>query len=153
MAIEAPVSRQKKNNLKIYIAFCLIVAAWCAYDGYFNQSWIEEHTDEQGNPEPYLVFNKYAPFFLGALAAGFGIYLYILKDKKLIADEQGLIISKNEKISYNSIEKIDKTYFKSKGYFIVTYQDSSGKETNCKISDRQYDNLPAVLEELVAKIS
>jgi len=153
MAIEAAISRHKKTNLKIYIAFCLIVAAWCAYDGYFNQSWIEEHTDEQGNPEPFLVFNKYALFIFGGLAIGFGIYLHALKDKKLIADEKGLIIGENEKISYDSILKIDKTYFNSKGYFIITYQDNSGKEINRKISDRQYDNLSAVLDELVAKIS
>lgn len=153
MAIEAPVSRNRKTNLKIYIIFCLALAAWCLYDGYINQSWIQKHTDEQGNPEPFLVFNQYAPFVLGGLAGVFGLHLYAIRGRKLIADENGLVFSGNDKISYDSIEKIDKTYFKSKGYFIITYKDDSGREIKRKISDRNYDNLSAVLDQLVAKIS
>jgi len=45
MAIVAPYSKFKKNNLKIYIVFLLALAAWCAYDGYINEKWIEEHTN------------------------------------------------------------------------------------------------------------
>ena len=62
-----------------------------------------------------------------------------------------LIINDKEKIAYDSIEKIDKTNFKSKGYFVITYKDQSGREVNRKLSDRTYDNLEAVLNEVVVK--
>ena len=39
------------------------------------------------------------------------------------------------------------------GYFIITYKNKDGKEINQKLSDRKYDNLAAILDHLVAKIS
>jgi len=153
MAIEAPVSKYKKTNLKIYIAACLAIGIWCAYDGYFNDRWIEEHTDVDGTPQTYLVFNRKAPpFFLGA-AVLLGVYLFAIRSKKVIADENELIVGDKEKIPYDSVQKIDKTHFGSKGYFIIAYKDKDGTEINRKLSDRTYDNLAAVLDELVAKIS
>ena len=153
MAIEAPLSKSKKTNLKIYIAACLVIAIWCAYDGYFNDRWIEEHTDVDGTPQAYLVFNRKAPpFFIGA-AVLLGVYLFTIRSKKVIADENELIVSDKEKIAYDSVQKIDKTHYGSKGYFIITYKDKGGTEINRKLSDRTYDNLAAVLDELVAKIS
>jgi hypothetical protein len=153
MAIEAPISKFKKTNLKIYIAICIGLAIWCAYDGYFNDKWIEEHTDTNGNPESYLVFNRKAPpYFIGA-AVLFGAYLFAIRNKKIIADENELIINDKEKISYDAIQKIDKTHFKSKGFFIITHKNKDGREVNRKLNDRTYDNLTAILDELVAKIS
>ena len=153
MAVEAPISKFKKNNLIIYIVFCIGIAIWCAYDGYFNDKWIAKHTDTDGNPQPYLVFNKNAPpYFIGA-AVLLGVYLYTIRNKKIIADENELIISKKEKISYVSIQKIDKTHFKKKGRFVITYKNKCGKDVNRKLSDRNYDNLEAILDKLVAKIS
>ena len=152
MAIEAPISNFKKNNLKIYIVFLLALAAWCAYDGYFNTEWIEDHTDAEGNQETYLVFNRNAPAVLGGVAILLGVYLFMIKDKKVVADESGLTFAKKT-ISYDSIEKIDKTHFEKKGYFTITYKDQNGADTDCKLNDRTYDNLSAILDEVVAKIS
>jgi hypothetical protein len=153
MAIEAPISKFKKTNLKIYIVVCVGLAIWCAYDGYFNDKWIEEHTDTNGNPETYLVFNRKAPpYFIGA-AVLLGVYLFAIKNKKTIAEENELVLSNKERISYDSIQKIDKTRFKSKGFFIITHKSNDGREVNRKLSDRTYDNLEAILNELVAKIS
>ena len=99
-----------------------------------------------------LVFNKNSPpYFIGA-AVLLGTYLFVAKNKKVIADDDGLISNK-QTIAYDSIEAIDKTHFDSKGYFIITYKDARGKEARLKLSDRTYDNLSAVLDELVAKIS
>ncbi len=154
MAIEAPISKHKKTNFKIYIVACLVIGIWCVYDGYFNQAWIEEHTNADGTPQTYLVFNQKSPlFFLGA-AVLLGAYLFASRSKKLIADENGLIINDKEKIVYDSIQRIDKTRFDpTTGYFVVTYKNKDGREINRKISSKTYDNLPAVLDELVAKIS
>ena len=153
MAIISPLSNHKKNNIKIYIAACIVIAVWCAYDGYFNENWIKEHTDKDGQPQTYLAFNRKAPMYLGGAAVLLGAYIFGIRNKKVVAEGSELIIDDKEKIPYDSIEKIDKTNFKSKGSFVITYTDSSGGEINRKLSDRTYDNLEAILNEVVTKIS
>ncbi len=134
-------------------AFLVVFAIWFGYDGYFSEKFKEKRTKADGTPDSTLVFNQKAPpFFIGA-AVLLGAYLFAIRDKKIIADENELIISAKEKISYDSIQKIDKTHFKSKGFFIITYKDKIGNEVNRKISDRKYGNLAAILDKLVAKIS
>lgn len=152
MAIEAPVSKYGKTNLIIYIVVCLGIATYCAYDGYFNKKFIEKHSPE-GVPDTTLIFNQKAPpFFIGA-AVLLCIRLFLMKNKKLVAEENELILSNKQRIAYDDIQQINKTYFDSKGYFLITYKQENGKETVQKISDRKYDNLKAVLDHLVAKIT
>ena len=153
MAVEAALSKFKKTNLKIYIAICIGLALWCTYDGYLNDEWIKEHTNVDGSPQTYLVFNRNAPLYLVSGAVLLGVYLFTIRNRKIIADENELIISDKKKISYDSIQKIDKTKFKSKGYFVVTYKNDEGGEVAQKISDKTYDNLEPILELLVAKIT
>jgi hypothetical protein len=159
MAIEAPLGKHKKTNLKIYIGACIIFAVVFAYDGYLSKyqwshrrSFYEKHVKE-GKPDDTMIFNQIAPIVLVAAAVALAFRLRVLKDKKLLADENGLIISDKERISYDSIQKIDKTYFVSKGFFIITYKGEGGREVIRRLSDRTYDNLAAVLDHLVAKIS
>ena len=152
MAIEAPLSKFKKTNFKIYILVCIIAAVWFGYDGYFSKKFKEEHAPG-GIPDSIMVFNRKAPpFFIGG-AVLFGAYLFAIRNKKIIADENELNIAEKEKIAYDSIQKIDKTYFDEKGFFIVTYKGKDGNEANRKLSSRKYDNLAAILDHLVAKIS
>ena len=153
MAIEAPISKFKKNNLKIYIVICLGLLAWCMYDGYFNEKWIQEHKYEDGSPKPYLTANRNSPYLFVPLIGFFAITLFVIKDKKIIADENELVISKNLKIGYDSIQAIDKTLFEKKGRFTIIYNDKDNNELSYKLSDRKYDNLSAVLEHITAKIS
>ena len=153
MAIEAPTSKFRKTNLKIYIALCIGLAIWFAYDGYLNEKFRQKNTDENGRSNATLVINQKAPPFLIGAAVLFGIYLFIIKDKKLIADDHELVISPQNKIPYDAIEKIDKTYFEKKGFFIVTYKNQNGNEVNLKMNDRKYDNLGLILDHLVAQIS
>jgi len=159
MAIEAPVSKFRKNNLKVYVAACIVFAIAFAYDGYLSKypwahrnSFYEKHVKD-GRPDDTMKFNQITPILLAALAAVLMGRLWILKNKKLLADENELVISDKEKISYDSIQKIDKTNFDSKGFFIITYKNQDGRELERKISDRAYDNLAAILDKLVAKIS
>ena len=153
MAIEAPISRFRKNNLKIYIVVLIGIAIWCAYDGYLNKSWKKKHTDADGNPDTYLIFNRKAPpFFIGA-AVLLGVYLFVIRNNKVVADENELTISAKEKIPYDAIQKIDRTHFGSKGFFHIIYEDKAGNEIKRKLSERGYDNLEAILDELIAKIS
>ena len=152
MAIEAPVSKYRKTNLKIYIAACVVITIWLGYDGYLNKKFIEKNT-EDGKPNGTLVFNQKAPPFVAGAAVLLSLYLLTIRNKKLIADENELVLSEKEKISYGSIETIDKTNFKPKGYFVITYKDKNGREMKCRISDKEYGNLEAVLDHLVAQIS
>jgi hypothetical protein len=159
MAIEAPASKFRKNNLKVYTAACIVFAIVFAYDGYLSKyqwshrsSFYEKHVKE-GRPDDTMIFNRIAPIFLVVLAAVLMGRLWALKDKKLLAAENELVIGDKEKISYDSIQKIDKTSFDSKGFFIITYKNKDGSEVNRKLSDKTYDNLAAILDKLVAKIS
>ncbi|MBL7214688.1 MAG: hypothetical protein ISS71_03305 [Phycisphaerae bacterium] len=152
MAIEAPLSSYKKKNMLIMMAILFGMGIWCIYDGYFNQNFIQEHLNENGNAQGWLAFNKKAPPFLLAGGVIYGVIFFMTKDKKIVADDTALNTGK-EAVAYETIEKINKTYFDSKGYFIITYTDSSGQSKDIKLSDRTFDNLPAVLDYLVAKIS
>ncbi len=157
MAVEAPLSKFKKNNVKIFIVVLVGLAIWCVYDGYFNEKFIEEHTKNYGteNAQPYgwLVVNRKAPPFLFAGAAALAVYFFMIKDRKLTVDDTKLTINGTKSIAYDKIESIDKTHFDAKGYFVITHVAEGGKEADLKLSDRMYDNLSAVLDELVAKIS
>jgi hypothetical protein len=159
MAIEAPISKHKKTNLKIYAAACIIFGVVLAYDGYLSKyewsgrhKFYEKHTKD-GRADETMIFNRVAPVFLLGVAVGLAIRLRALKDRKLLMDESELVISNKEKIPYESIQKIDKTYFDSRGFFVITYEVGGGVEKVLKLSDRTYENLAAVLEGLVAKIS
>jgi len=159
MGIEAPISKFKKNGLILWMVVCIGVAIIFAYDGYLSKyewslrhSFYEKHV-EDGQPDDTMVFNQKSPPIFIAVAVLFGVKLYLIRNKKLIADENELIISDKERISYDSIQAIDKTYFKSKGRFVITYKDKNGREANRKISDRQYDNLEPILDHLVAQIT
>jgi len=152
MVIEAGLCKYKRNNFKIAVVGLILLAGWCAYDGYFNEKWIEEHTNADGTSQPYLVFNRKAPMYLVGCAVLAGVYFLLIRNKKVVAGEQGLIVG-GKTIAYDSIEKVDKTYFESKGYFVITYKNKSTGQCQVKVSDRTYDNLVAVLDEVVSKIS
>jgi hypothetical protein len=156
MAIEAPYSSFKLKNYLIYIVVCIAAGGWFAYDGYFNEKYIEENTQNYGTEEAVaestLVFNQRAPFILAALAAGFAVRWFMVKGSKVVADDEKLVFGKRT-IVLDSIEKIDKTHFKSKGHFTLFYKDASEGECQLKLSDRYYDKLPAILDHIVAKIS
>ncbi len=153
MAIEAPISKFKKNGLIIYIVICLGLTVWCVYDAHFNEEFKAKYTDADGNPTGWLLVNLKAPPYLIGAALLLGAYLLILRTKKLVADEDELVFSDKDKIRYDSIQEIDKTHFDSKGYFVLTYKNENDKAIERKISNRKYDNLTAVLEHLVAKIT
>ena len=138
----------------IFIAVFLGLLAWCIYDGYFNETFAEKYTDENGNPTGWLVVNQKAPpYLLGAAVLTAAYYSFVIRNKKITADEEGLVLNSKKKIAYDSIEKIDKTFFNKKGYFTITYKNENGEQADLKISDDNYDNLPPILERLVEKIS
>jgi anaerobic selenocysteine-containing dehydrogenase len=152
MAIVAPVSKYKVKTYLIYMAILVGFAAWLFYDGYYNQSFIEKHSPDD-KPDLTIVFHRKAPPYLVGVAALLGVYALVIRGRKVVADDNALVINSKTTIPYDSIEKIDKTDFDKKGHFTFTYKTPDGTEIDRKISDRDYDNLKAVLDHLVAKIS
>ena len=122
MAIEAPLSRYKKQNMLIIIAILIGGAGWLAYDGYKKEDFIKKHTIE-GKPDSTLIFHQKAPPFLIAGAIGYAIYFFLVRNKKLVASENELDTGKI-KIPYDAIEKINKTHFDKKGFFTITYSEN-----------------------------
>ena len=150
MAIEAPLSKYKKNNILIIAALLIGVGLWFGYDGHYNQKFIDKHTVE-GVADSTLNFNRKAPPFMIGAGILLGIYFVMVKGKKLIADDTQLIDGSTT-IAYDAIEKINKTHFDSKGVFTITYTDN-GQSKTLTLKDKTYDNLPAVLDHIVSKIS
>jgi hypothetical protein len=153
MAIEAPLSKYKRNNFLIGIAVCIAMALWFGYDGRFNQDFIAKHTTEQGRPDGALVFNQKSPPFFVAGALLLGAYWYAIRKRKLVAAEDALVFAGRKKILYDAIEQIDKTHFETKGLFTITYKSENGRLVQYKLTDRQYDNLKPILDHLVAQIT
>jgi hypothetical protein len=160
MALEAPLSKFKRNNFIIYIVVCLGFATIFAYDGYLSQydwshrrAFYEEHTDEQGRPDSTLVWNQRLPPILVAGALLVAGYWYTIRHRKLVAAEDALHFSNGKKIPYDAIEQIDKTWFDKKGFFTIHYKAPDGKPVRRRLSDRQYDNLAPLLDHLIAQIS
>jgi hypothetical protein len=151
MAIQATSSSYKRNTHKILIIALIGFAVYCVYDANYNQSFIDKHSLD-GQPDSTLAFNQKAPPFLAAMALAIGVNLFRIWNKKVVAGDTSLSLS-NTEIPYDSIESINKTHFDSKGFFTVTYKDSQEKENTIKIRDKDYDNLPTVLDEIIAKIS
>jgi hypothetical protein len=149
----APLSKYKKKTFLIWMGLCIVFGAWFFYDGYFNEKYISKHTTADGKPDGDLVFNRKAPIALIVVVAFLGGYLFVIRNKKVVADETGLVIDDKVSIAYDAIQKIDKTHFDAKGRFTITYQGQDGKEIDLEISDRNYDNLKAILDHLISKIS
>jgi len=156
MALVAPYSKYRRNNLTILIVVCLVCAGWFYKDGYHNEEFIAKHTQEDGTADSTLAFNQKSPpiFLAGAIISG--ILLFVVKGRKIVAQESELVIDGKKKIAYDSIQQIDKTNLDPdgiKGYFVLTYKNVAGNEEHEKISAKSYDNLPAIVGELASKIS
>ena len=161
MAIEAKICSYNLKTLRLYAIICVVVAVILAYDGYLSkyewskrQDFYQKHfVDNDNQADGTMKFNQTLPPFLIVGAVFFAAKYMMTKDRKVVADENELNVYDGTKITYDSIEKIDKTHFEAKGYFVITYKNDSGSEADYKLSDRTYDNLPAVLDHIVAKIS
>ena len=151
MAVEAPLSRYKKNNLLIIAAVLVGFGLWFYYDGYISESFQQKHTNPDGTPSSTLVFNRKAPpFFIGAGIAALG-YFFVIRNKKVTADDEKLVAG-NTVVPFADVEKVNKTHFDTKGFFTITYAQG-GQSKELTLSDRRYDNLAAVLDHVVLKIS
>jgi hypothetical protein len=144
------------------MAVCLGFTVLFLYDGYLSKyewsmrhSFYKEHViDKGGKPDDTMVWNqKQLPVICIGIAILLGVRLLLIVNKKIVAEDTGLVIDGKINVAYDSIQKIDKTNFDSKGHFTLTYLGPDGKDIDRKISDRDYDDLRPILDHLVAKIS
>lgn len=156
MAVEAPYSKFKLQNLMIYMAICVGMSVWFVYDGYFNETFIEKHTkvDEVAGeyPDKTLVAHQKGPFILMAMAAGLAVRWAMVRKFKITSDDANVVFG-SRTIKLDSIEKIDKTYFASKGHFTIFYKDAKEGECKLKLSNKVYDGLDVLLDHIVAKMT
>jgi hypothetical protein len=151
MSIEAPLSKYRKNNLLLIAIMLAAASVWFWYDGRYSQNFIAKHTID-GVPDSTLTFNLKGPPYMLIAAVVIGARFWMLKDKKIVAGDKELTYEKLT-IPYDRIDSIDKTYFNKKGFFVIHYRDDNQQVQQLRLSDRGYDNLPAVLDYLVAKIA
>ncbi|MBN1765501.1 MAG: hypothetical protein JW860_09615 [Sedimentisphaerales bacterium] len=148
MAVEATASKFTRNT-RIYLAvMCLAFGLYFFYDGWFGEYRQKELDKNDGKPSPNLLFNQYAIIPLGAIALWAIISLIGHSRKKIVADDKKLILSGNYEIPYSALKKINKTEFKKSGYIIIEYEENSEIKT-LKLSDRTYDNLGSLLDEII----
>jgi hypothetical protein len=149
--IEAPISKYTRNSLIIGMIALVGFGVYCIYDGYYNQAFIEKYTKE-GKPDATLLFNQKGPPFMFVAAALLAGRWGWVRKRKVVALDTELVINDKIHIPYDAIEQIDKTLFKKKGVFVVTYTQS-GKKYHQKLNENAYDNMEAILNHLVAQIS
>ena len=147
MAIIAPGSRRSRTNWIITAALCGGMGLWFAYDGWLNKKYQEKETID-GKMTPNLVFNRYIPFPLGLYVLYCFFAATRVKTKRIVLDEKGLCLENQTPIPIEHISYIDNRYFKEDGVFIVG-STNDGKTKKIKITDRKYDNLAELLEELI----
>ncbi|MBE0536134.1 MAG: hypothetical protein IH624_10740 [Phycisphaerae bacterium] len=161
MAVEAPLSKYKKDNYRIGIAVLVVFGILFAYDGYLSQyewsmrqSFYKEHVlDNDGVPDGTMQLNRSLPPVFAVIAALLAVRLVMVRGRRITAGDEALILPNGKTIAYDRIEQIDKTHFDSKGFFVVTYKTDRGAEANLRLTSRAYDNMPAILDVLTAKIT
>ena len=149
MAIEASGSKSGRNNNLIIALACLALAGWFAYDGWLGGYREKELAKNDNKPTPNLIFNQYVgPIGLGAFAL-FCLYVAAKSSSlRIVAGEKELLVNGKRTIAYDAIRYIDQRKFAQGGVFGVGYLEN-GQTKEVKFSSRKYDNLQALLEELV----
>jgi hypothetical protein len=150
MAVEAVGSKFSRNNNLIVAAMCIVFGAWFAYDGWINKEYEKDQTREDGTPSANLQFNRYAPVGLLAIAVYSLVAAAGVKSKRVVADEQGITVNGKTTIPYSSFTHIDQRVFKKEGHFTIGYKEADTDQI-LKLSDRKYDNLGVLLDELIRR--
>lgn len=150
MAVVATGSRRNRQNNYIIVVMCIVFGLWFGYDGWMNKEYQQKETDADGKPKANLIFNRYAPAGLAVLAAYFLVMAVQAGKRKVTADEKGITVEGKPMIPYSSMAKIDKRYFEKEGHFTLEYT-AEGKVCKLKLTDRAYDNMGPLLDEVVRR--
>jgi len=150
MAVVATGSKFRRNNGFIVVAFCLLAGLWFGYDGWVGDYHDEELAKGGGRATPNLLFNQYAPIPLALVAAYFLVSALRVSSQKIVAADDGLVLPGGSRIPYSGIRRIDRRFFEKEGHFTLEYNEGQANK-HVKFSDRKYDNLGLLLDELVRR--
>lgn len=148
MAVTARGSKFSRNNWLIVAVACLGAGLYFAYDGWISEKYQTKETNEAGEPSTDLLFNRYVPIPMAAVAAYGFIMAAIIPRRRVVADEKGLTLANGSSIAYQSIRAIDKGRFEKDGVLEI-HCEINGAKKLIKLSDRKFDNLGLLLDELV----
>ena len=149
MATEANASKFSRNNGFIFAAVCIAAGVWFGLDGWSDSEYRQtELESNEGKPTANLMFNMYVPIPLAAVAGYFLVTALLASSRKLEADEKGLVINGKKTVLYSEMNSIDKRHFEKEGHFTIEYEQA-GKVERLKFSDRKWDNLGVLLDEVV----
>lgn len=149
MAVEARGSRFSRTNNLITAAVMILLGAWFTYDGWFSADFQQKNTVD-GKPNIDLKINRYVPALLFPLGLYFVYQAQRMSKRKITADEKGLTLENGNQIAYEQFTQIDNRFFAKEGHFTMEYKDG-GETRKLKFSDRQYDGLGLLLDEIVKK--
>jgi len=148
MAVVATGSRHTQNTNYMIAVACILFAGWFVYDGWFNQKFKDEHTQD-GKPDLTLRMNQiYIPIGCAVVAAFFVLGARRVKSQKITAGETGLELADGSTIAYDCIKQIDKRFFDKEGHFTLDYKQGD-EVKKMKLTDRTYDGLGILLDEVV----
>jgi hypothetical protein len=147
MAVEATGSKYKQKTGYILAFMFLAFAAYCLYDGWFNQQYIQKHISDTINLQANRIW---IPVILTVAAIYEIVISFRLASKRITLDDRGLTLSGQTPIPCDEITYIDKRFFQSEGHFTVGYNSPQGVQ-KLKLSDRNYDNLVPLFDELVKR--
>ena len=151
MAVTATGSKFRRNNMLILAVICIAGGLWFGYDGWINAEYQENNTDsDTDKPNPNLQFNRYAPIPLAVIAVYEIIMAAIIPSRCVVADEKELTLANGTNIAYESLRAIDKRSFAKDGHFTIRYA-VGGAEKSLKLSERKYDNLGLLLDEVISR--
>ncbi len=143
MTAKATPSKYSKKYYIIVTIACIFLASWFVYDGYFTDKYNPEVDPELSN---FDVNGQkiYWPVTCLLSAAYCGYLLLALSKRHIVADNNGLTIDGKPLRPYSDIKSINKKTLKSKGILIIEFIDG-----NVKLTDRNYDGLDNLLDEII----
>ena len=150
MSLEIKYSSYRVGNWGIWALIMLGLSVWFTYDGYFSEKFIADHTVD-GVADDTLKMNQrfwYVGVPLGLVS---GVMYFICNKKRITADDEKITLNTGKTIKFDSIEAVDHTEFKSKGRFVVEYED--GGKQKYIFSNKAWDGLEPLLENIISKIS
>lgn len=149
MAVEALPSKftMRWNTMCALMMFGM--AVWFFYDGHYNQEYIKKHTNEDGTPMLDLKINRSWGPAGCALTGLYFIYItWGMSRKKISVDEKGITFSDGKNIPLDSLTRIDKSKFKTKGKLLIEYE-AGGKTEQIILKDTVYDGINSLLQEIL----
>lgn len=110
---------------------------------------IKHSTWRDGRATANLQLNRYYGPAVCAIAAVYFLISFIrIPSYRIEADATGLKVNAEAQIPYTAIKQIDNRDFEKKGKFTITYDDQGGNKS-LVLSRAQYDNLKAILDEII----